>query len=39
MRLKESEDLNGTEEIKKRRRSLISLVSDLLVEEIKKVRE
>ena len=31
------EDLNGTEEAKKRRRSLISLVSDLLVEEIKKL--
>ena len=32
-----SEDLNGSEEIKKRRRSLISVVSDLLVEEIKKL--
>ena len=31
-------DLNGTEEVNKRRRSLISLVSELLVEEIKDVR-
>ena len=31
-----SEDLNGTEEVKKRRRALISLVSDLLLEEIKR---
>ena len=33
------EDLNGKEEVNKRRRSLITLVSDLLVKEIKTLEE